>query len=564
MKFKDFAYRPVDINRLKIEYNGLINLFISSKSVNAQIKIFEKYQKFNAKVLSYINLANIRFTINTYDDYYAYEVERINEILPVINSLNNRFYKVILSSPYRKGLERKFGTFYFQKIEQKIKVFDYCIYEDLLKEKKLENEYTKLLTSAKLRFRGRMYTLSQIAKIMDNQNRITRSAASKAYYSWFESHEEIIDDIFDQLIHVRDKMAKKLGYSNYVEMGYDRLGRIDYTPEDIKNYRNEIYRYVVPLSKQLFKRQARRINVRNIKYFDYNIFFSTGNPTPLGNINGIVNRAKEVYGQLSNETKSLIEYMIDNELMDLPTRDGKAIGGYYEYLSYFNSPFIFSNFNGTYTDVTVLNHEIGHALMAYCCKDFIIIDNIWPSFEACEIPSMAMEFFVYPWLEDFFGNQTEKYKFLHLSKAITFLPYGVAIDEFQEYMYQNVDITPADRKAKWREIEKKYLPHLKYGNNNFLESGGRFMRQSQIFTNPFYYIDYTLAQICAFQFFNEINDNYQNAWDRYLNLCKLGGSKSFLSLLKSVKLNNPLAKGVIKKTIKPIKEYLLNKDDFNM
>ncbi len=428
----------------------------------------------------------------------------------------------------------------------------------------MENEYKKLIVSAKLRFRGRMYTLLQVAKIMNSQNRITRSAASKAYYSWFKSHEIIISNILEQLICVRDKMAKKLGYQNYIEMEDDRLERFDYTSKDIKNYRDEIYHYVVPFSRKLFKLQAKRINVRNIKYFDYNIYFATGNPCPIGNANGILDRAKEIYSKLSDETKILIEYLIENELIDLPIRDCKANGEYCEYLSFFNSPFVFLNFNSSYNDVTILNHEIGHALMAFSCKDFTIYDNIFSSIVSYEIPALAMEFFVYPWLENFFGSQTEKYKFLHLSKIITFLPYCAAIDEFREFIYQNIKVTPADRKTKWREIERKYLPHLKYGNNDFLESGGGFMKEIYIFVNSFSYIDYALAQMCAFQFFNKININYQNAWECYIDLCKLGGSKSFLSLLNNVKLDNPLSKGIVKKTLKPIKDYLLNKDDINM
>ena len=202
--------------------------------------------------------------------------------------------------------------------------------------------------------------------------------------------------------------------------------------------------------------------------------------------------------------------------------------------------------------------------MCYSCKNVDLLEYIWPTYEACEIHSMSMEFFAYPWINLFFKDETDKYKFSHLSSAVTFLPYGAAVDEFQHYVYENVDVTPEDRRLKWREIEKKYLPHLKYPKGSYLDKGAKWFKQTHIFQTPFYYIDYTLAQVCAFQFFNKMNENYNDAWNQYVQLCKLGGSKSFLNLLKTVKLENPFKKGCIRKVIKPIANYLDTFDDKNM
>src|SRR5699024_1708593 len=124
----------------------------------------------------------------------------------------------------------------------------------------------------------------------------------------------------------------------------------------------------------------------------------------------------------------------------------------------------------------------------------------WPTYEACEIHSMSMEFFTYPWMKYFFKEDTEKYYFSHISNALMFLPYGVLVDEFQHRMYEEPTLTPAEHHAVWRELEKKYLPYKQYGDNMYLEQDGYWQRQGHIYESPFYYIDYTLAQICAFQF----------------------------------------------------------------
>jgi M3 family oligoendopeptidase len=273
-----------------------------------------------------------------------------------------------------------------------------------------------------------------------------------------------------------------------------------------------------------------------------------------------------MYEKISPETGEYFNFMVNNELLDLDTKPNKASGGYCTFIPGYKSPFIFSNFNGTSGDVDVLTHEAGHAFMAYRCRDYKLLETIWPTMEACEIHSMSMEFMAYPYEEAFFKGAADKYRFSHLVDEITFIPYGVAVDEFQEFVYENPNVTPAERNAKWREIEQKYLPHLKYGKNEYLNNGGRWQRQTHIYITPFYYIDYTIAQILAFEFFNLDRENHEDAWKRYLALCDLGGSKSFLNLLKdkNVRLVSPFKKGCIKKVVKPLKEYLAQFDDTKM
>ena len=161
----------------------------------------------------------------------------------------------------------------------------------------------------------------------------------------------------------------------------------------------------------------------------------------------------------------------------------------------------------------------------------------------------------------FFENDTEKYKFTHLSSALLFIPYGVTVDEFQHWVYENPEVSPSDRRKKWLEIEAKYLPTRDYGEIGDFKSGIFWFKQLHIFSDPFYYIDYTLAQVCAFQFLIKANENREEAWKDYFNLCQLGGSKSFFELMKSANLKNPFKDGTLKAVVLKIKEYLDKFDD---
>ena len=563
LKFSEFEYKPLDIEKIKVELSDLINRFINAKSAKEQIALVKEIDEYSGKISTSMSLCSTRFNINTNDKYYEKEQERIDEISPYIQALANEYNKALVNAKYKKALIKEFGKQWFDSIEVSLKTFDPKIMEDLVNENKLVSQYTKLIASAKIKFKGKTYNLAGVSKFTQDNDRRTRSAATKAISNWFEEHMDEFDTIYDNLVHVRDTIAKKMGYDNYVEYGYYRLGRTDYNAEDVKGYRDQVYKHLVPVTKKLFKRQAKRLGIKGMKNYDYNLMFLSGNATPKGNKDELVNAAMQMYDEMSHETSVFFRFMVESELMDLEAKPGKMGGGYCTTFQEYHAPFVFANFNGTSGDVDVLTHEMGHAFMAYCCKDVVPSDLMWPTLEACEIHSMSMEFFAYPWIEKFFKEETEKYKFSHLSGAITFIPYGVAVDEFQHFVYENPSVTPEQRRLKWREIEKKYLPHIKY-STPFMENGGRWFRQSHIFSSPFYYIDYTLAQVCAFQFFNMMNEDKEKAWSTYVDLCKLGGTKSFLNLLKAVGLQNPFKNGTIKKVVKPLNEYLNKFDDLNM
>lgn len=296
-------------------------------------------------------------------------------------------------------------------------------------------------------------------------------------------------------------------------------------------------------------------------YFDESFNFKSGNAAPKGDPDWIVENSTEMYEQLSPEMNEFFIFIRDNELMDLVSKQGKQSGGYCTFLSEYGAPFIFSNFNGTSHDIDVLTHEVGHAFQVYESRHFEVPEYNWPTYEAAEIHSMSMEFFTWPWMKLFFQEDTEKYKFAHLADALLFIPYGVSVDEFQHFVYSNPEVTPAERKAAWREIEKKYLPYWNHGDNDYLERGGFWQKQGHIYQSPFYYIDYTLAQLCAFQFWNRINEDFKSAWADYLKLCRTGGSQSFTGLVQVAGLISPFENGCIATVIGEIESWLNRVDD---
>ena len=561
MKFKDYEYIRPDLDQMEKSFADLLEKFRNSKSSAEQSSIIDEVTTLRNYFETMGTLASIRHSINTEDSFYEAEQDFMDENGPRYEKAVTDYYKELIKSPFREELEKEWGEQFFKLAELQIKTFSEEIMEDLVKENKLSTEYDKLIASAKLDFMGEVRNLSQMRPFMESKDRDVRRSAAKKTMSFFEDNEKEFDRLYDELVKVRDRMAKKLGYPNYIPMGYARLSRTDYDAEMVANYRKQVYESLVPLSEELKERQRRRIGVDRLTFYDEPLEYVTGNANPKGDPAWIIENGKKMYHEMSPETGAFIDFMTERELMDLEAKKGKRSGGYCTVIPDYKSPFIFSNFNGTSGDIDVLTHEAGHAFQTFMSMDHKLPEYKFPTLEACEIHSMSMEFLAWPWMESFFKEEVEKYKFSHLAGALTFIPYGVAVDEFQHFVFENPNATPDDRKAAWRDIEKKYIPSKDYEDSDLLNRGGYWFRQGHIFSSPFYYIDYTLAQVCAFQFWVRSREDREKAWEDYLRLCKAGGSMSFLKLVDLAELDNPFVDGTIKRVVGPIKAYLDSVDD---
>lgn len=564
MNFNDYKYEHLDLEKIKEEFSELIGNFEKAENVEVQIEAFDKIIKLRNHIETMQTLVSIRHSIDTNDEFYDKENEYMDEISPILFGFTNDFYRVLVNSRFKDELVKKYGKLLFDLAENTLKIFSNEIIPDAQEENRLSSKYSKLIASAKIDFDEKELNLSQMVPYTQSKDRNVRIEAARKVAQFFAENQEEFDNIYDSLVKVRTKMAQKMGYKNYVEFGYKQLSRLEYDAKMVEGYRKQVLENIVPLHTELRKRQEKRLGVEKLRFYDEAIKFNSGNADPHGSPEWILNHGKTMYRELSKETDEFFKFMTENNLLDLLSKKGKMSGGYCTYIPEHKAPFIFANFNGTSHDIDVLTHEAGHAFQVYQSRGFDVPEYLWPTYEACEIHSMSMEFLTWPWMDLFFENDTDKYKFIHLSEALLFIPYGVTVDEFQHWVYENPEVTPQERREKWLEIEKKYLPTRDYGEVEELKNGIFWFRQGHIFSSPFYYIDYTLAQVCAFQFWIKSREDREKAWQDYLNLCKLGGSKSFFELMESANLKNPFKEGTIAAVIPKIKEYLDSVDDMNL
>lgn len=525
----------------------------------AQVKaVMQKVEEAANHLMTMYSVCSIRNTLDTTDAYYEKELEYNQNMYPTVMEASTGYVRTVLESPFSKQLEEEYGKELMVSMQRDIDSFNPALVPFLQKEAELTTRYQKLMATAQIPFRGEVYNLYGIQKFFENPDRAIRKEAFQAYSDFYHGNEEEMEDIFSRLVEIRNEMGKAMGDENFIPLGYRQQGRSDYGQKEVEAFRKQVKEEIVPLCEKLYEAQAKRIGVEEIKVYDEKFIFPDGNAEPAGDDDYMIEQARSMYHDLSPETGEFIDFMIDHKLMDLKNKPNKASTGYMTFLPDFKAPFVFSCFNHTIFDMQVLSHELGHAFAGYqAMRHQPISDYYSESTDIAEIHSMSMEQFAYPYAERFFGKDADKYRFAHLQEAITFVPFGVAVDEFQHIMYAHPELTPKERTYEWHRLEEKYMPWRKYEDDEFMERGGYWYHKLHIFLYPFYYINYTLTTMGAMEFKKRYEENREAAWKDYLNLCNAGGSLSYLGLLKVANLSVPFEEGSVKKAVSYAKEILL-------
>ena len=556
--FASIPYQRPDVEQAKRSYQAWTEQVKNAKDYAEVRGILLEIDRATMPFDEQCTVAYIRNTLNTADEFYEKELEYLNDALPELEQYSVACYEALFDSPFRKELEQEFGRQLFAQIELQKKSFCEKNIPLAQRENKLVMEYQKLMASCSIEFDGETCNLYGIQKHFEDDDRETRRRAWQAYSDFYEANEPRMEAIWDELIAVRNEMGRNLGYENFIPLAYMQQGRTDYGQEEVASFREQVRKELVPLCTKLYDYQAKRLGLEHVMVWDEERIFPDGNAHAIGGDDFLVSEAQKMYHDLSKETGAFIDFMIEHGLMDLTNRPGKASTGYMTDLKTRKAPFVFSCFNGTIGDMQVLTHELGHAFAGYRAMRCQPLSAYYgESTDIAEIHSMSMEQFCYPYAERFFGKDADKFRFAHLQDAITFVPFGVAVDEFQHICYAHPELTPKERTMQWHKLEEKYMPWRRYGENPFMERGGYWYHKLHIFHYPMYYINYTLTTMGAMEFKKKYAENREAAWADYLRLCNVGGSRSYLETLEYANVSNPFLPGSVARSTSYAKDILL-------
>ncbi len=563
MKFSEMQYTRPDAEAVKARLRELTARLKNAADYAEAKAVFLEKEEDARHIETMATLASIRHSIDTRDKFYDDEEQFWNAFIPEMQEYAQAWTMAMMESPYRPDFAAEYGELMFVNAEIQLKSFSPEIIPEMQKENELTQQYEKLLASAQIPFEGKIYTLSQLTPFKTDSDDGRRLAAWKAEGRWYKDNQAQLDDLYDQLVHLRDQMGRKLGYEGYTTLGYYRMGRNCYTKEDVEKFREAVQKYLVPVAEDIYKEQARLLGkAYPLSFADAALKFRSGNPRPVGTADDILAQGRKFYDELSPETSEFFRHMLDGQLLDVLSTEGKQSGGYCTGIPDYETPFIFANFNGTQGDVEVVTHEAGHAFAYWMNRKRVPAEYAWPSMEACEVHSMSMEFFGWMNASGFFGPDERKFRYSHLADAITFIPYGTMVDHFQHIVYEHPELTPAQRHAEWKRLLGIYMPWMKLdGDIPFYSEGEGWQRQHHIYSSPFYYIDYCLAQTVALEFWAMIQADRADAWQHYMAYTCQGGSRTFTDLLKNAGLETPFDESCLRRVCAAARRWLA---DFDM
>ncbi len=556
MKFSEIKYNRPNFDVLFKQLDDKISSFKSALDAEGQFLI---YREFTALMHSYdtqFALARIRNFQNTNDEYYKEEHLAFSNTNPLINKRYKALNELLLNSPFLNELTKLIGR---NSIESKRifqTTFSDSVIEEQKEEKQLTLKYINLISGLSVEWDDKKIPLSMLAVKKEDVNQEVRHRAFIAEGECYNTIKDQLEETFDLLVKNRTRQAKKLGFKNFVELGYARMSRNCYRSNDIKVFRKQVQKEIVPVVSRILEKRRERLGLPKLYFYDLSLSHPEGSPKPQVNSDLLIGLAKKMYSEMSPQTSEFINLMINNELFDLHSRLGKAPGGFCSFIQDYDYPFIFSNFNGTASDVNVMTHEAGHAFAHYI-KSNGEKKYYNATMDVSEVCSMSMEFLTMPWHSLFFKDKTEKFHEKQLEDALIFLPYACQVDEFQQYIYENPDLTHAQRNEAWLLIEKTYRPNIDYNGIAFYGTGCGWQRQTHIYKTPFYYIDYALAQVVALSFYEIHLKDRKKAFELYMQFLGNINDLTFTELIDSLGFHSPLKPGTLRCLMSSLKQTSL-------
>ena len=557
-KFSELKVPKPNFDAIKTLYEDAIERVGNARSADDVLEVIFENNLLVRRVREMIEICSIRHAMDTLDERYAADQKWADEFIPVFDKLELDFKEAVYDSPFKDELEEKMGSRYFVKTEVKRKTVRDETVPLRQREQELVNEYDDILFSGKKIVAGKENSFIDLQELFSHEDRNIRKEAFKAFSEILSENEDRLEKVWDELVKVRTQIANILGFDSYVPVGYLERERLDYGREEVAKFREQVVEEIVPLCKKLYEAQAKRLGIDELMVYDEGFVFPDGNAKPLGDAEQMMSQIIEMLREMSPETDEFISFVLDHELIDYKPRPEKAFREFYTMLPYHKAPFMFEHFSGSAEDVQYLSESLGHAFAAYrASRTHSLEEYYYASSDISEINAMAMIQFINKYADRLFGEDAWKYEFGNLQYFMTFIPFGVAVDEFQHICYDNPNMSPKERTYEWHKLEEKYTPWRKYDEEDeFMQRGGYWYHKFHFFYAPLYYIEYVLATVNAMEMYRKYIERPGIAWKEYLELVDVGGSKGYLEILKQANLTPVYEDGAVKEAIGYVKEFL--------
>ena len=478
---------------------------------------------------------------------------------PKLSEVGDQLNRHIMSSPVIEKLDRETYGVMIRDIEADIRIFREENIPLSTELTKLGQKYEEISGSMTVEFQGEERTMQQMGKFLQVTDRDTREEAFRAVWSRRLKDSEVIEDLYDQMLAIRHQIALNAGFDNYRDYAFVAKHRFDYTPKDCEDFHRAAEEVCVPLSRTLDMQRKELLAVDPLRPWDLGVDVHGRDPLrPFEEVDEMVAGTSRMFHRISDELGTMFDSLRDGHSLDLDSRKGKAPGGYQISFDRIRRPFIFMNATGLQRDLETMVHEAGHAFHAMYSSKQDLIDNRNPPIEFAEVASMSMELLVHPHLDEFYSQgDADRARRVHLEGIVGLLPWIATIDAFQHWTHTHPGHSREERADAWRDLRSRFGAHVDWTGMEELRDIG-WHRQLHLFTYPFYYIEYGIAQLGALQIWLQSMKSLDGALENYARAMKLGGKLPLPSLFEAAELTFSFGPETVKELIDAVQTRLVD------
>ena len=557
-KFSDLQYKETDYQSLAKMILDLTEKAKKAGSPSSLEEVLKIYDTEMGEVGYNYTLSYIHSSLDSSDSFWQEALQKESKGNAMLDT--TPLLKAILENKYFSSLEEKYGPVLRDKLNKSISTGSKA-QNERAEEGDLVSKYQREKAMVRINYKGKELSEGEVIPLFESPIREERIQSRKAVAKAFLEKKELFGSMLERLVSLRDTIAKENGFSNYLEYMDINYSRIGYGEKEMDAFVSEVKEYVVPVLSHIFEETRKRLGLEEMTVADISLMFVDGNAKPSGGADVLKEAAKKMYKALSPEMEAFFTGMLDSHSIDVDFSPNKVSGmGFCTDLKKGMYPFVFGNLDGTSWDVTVFTHEVGHAWQSYASDqnlDLTLFREM--PLDAVEIPSKTMELFSYPFAEEFFGKDGDKFRFAHFRNAVKEIVAYTSVHELNTWIYTHVGASFDEINEKWMEIQSSYYPNVSYGEMEEEEKkGAGLLRNMGIFMFPRYLISYVFSEMCAIDLFMEYLKDKDKALDSYNRLCRVGGSKSYPEILSAAGLEPSYNKGRVKDVMEKVEAYLEN------
>ncbi len=401
----------------------------------------------------------------------------------------------------------------------------------LVQEHKLSNRYNQIIGAQTVQWEGEELTLAQLRPVYQDTDRTRREQAWRLAAERQLADRGSVNELWQQFLGLRRQLAGNAGFGSYRDYRWQKLARLDYTPDDCLTFQRAIAEVVVPAAQRIYERRRRRLGVKTLRPWDLDVD-PLGRPAlrPFSSIDELKQKAAAIFRRVDPTLGAYYDTLVSEDLLDLENRKNKAPGAYCITLPVIKRPFIFANAVGLHADVKTVLHECGHAFHSFERSQLPYSQQRHPGAEMAEVASMAMELLASPYLTEKDGGfyseaEAARARVQHLENSTLFWPYMAVVDAFQHWVYQDPDAAmfPANCDDQWAVLWERFMPGVDWsGLEEEMKTG--WQRKLHIHTHPFYYVEYGLAQLGSVLIWGKALQDQAGAVASYRHALSLGNT----------------------------------------